>query len=148
MSPRAPSTARRTRWPALLAALAICGLYFSLPEHLTFGPGWLLAAVSIALLIPTTIFHRKGHAELNEIFGYANLAVITLGLISSLVLAGDAVAPAQGSAGGVAAGGFFALGGEYPGVCVVGTGDWMAAVRTSATSRRLMRTGRSCSRRW
>jgi hypothetical protein len=80
------STARRTRWPALVSALAVCGLYFSLPEHLTYGPGWLMAAVTIALFIPTTIFHRKGHAELNQIFAYANLVAITMGLISSLSL--------------------------------------------------------------
>jgi hypothetical protein len=82
--PRSP--ARRTRWPALVAALAICGLYLSLPEHLTIGPGWLLAVVTVALFIPTTIFHRKGHTELNEVFAYANLSFITLGLISSLTL--------------------------------------------------------------
>jgi uncharacterized membrane protein len=66
------STARRTRWPALVSALAVCGLYFSLPEHLTYGPGWLMAAVTIALFI--------------QIFAYANLVAITMGLISSLSL--------------------------------------------------------------
>lgn len=74
------------RWPALMAAFAICGLYYSLPEHLTVGPGWLLAAVTVALLVPTSIFHRKGMALLNEIFAYASLIAITLGLISSLAL--------------------------------------------------------------
>ncbi len=69
-----------------MAALAICGLNYALPEHLTVGPGWLLAAVTVALLIPTTIFHRKGRTHLNELFAYASLTAITLGLISSLVL--------------------------------------------------------------
>jgi hypothetical protein len=40
----------------------------------------------VALFSPTTIFHRKGHTELNEVFAYANLSFITLGLISSLTL--------------------------------------------------------------
>ncbi len=74
------------RWPALLAAFAICGLYYSLPEHLTLGPGWLLAVVTVALLGPTSIFHRRGMVRLNEIFAYAGLSAITLGLISSLAL--------------------------------------------------------------
>jgi hypothetical protein len=69
-----------------MAAVAICGLYYALPEHLTVGPGWLLAAITAALMVPTTIFHRKGKLELNQIFAYAVLATITLGLISSLTL--------------------------------------------------------------
>lgn len=78
--------APHTRWPAFVAALAICGLYYALPEHLTIGPGWLLAVITMTLLIPTTVFHRKGQLQLNEIFAYASLLAITLGLISSLVL--------------------------------------------------------------
>ncbi|MES1261468.1 MAG: hypothetical protein ABUS49_07010 [Acidobacteriota bacterium] len=74
------------RWPPLVASLAICGLYYGLPEHLTVGPGWLLAVVTASLLVPTTIFHRKGRRELNQIFAYAVLVTITLGMISSLTL--------------------------------------------------------------
>lgn len=75
-----------SRWPVVGALLAICGLYYLLPEPLTLGPGWLLLAVSVALLIPTVLTHRAGHTHLNEIFAYLSLAVITVGLVISLAL--------------------------------------------------------------
>ena len=74
------------RWPVVAALLVISGLYYLLPEHLTYGPGWLLLVISVALLIPTMLTHRMGHVRLNEIFAYLSLAVITLGLVVSLVL--------------------------------------------------------------
>lgn len=74
------------RWPVVAALLVISGLYYLLPEHLTYGPGWLLLVISVALLIPTMLTHRMGHVRLNEIFAYLSLAVITLGLVASLVL--------------------------------------------------------------
>ena len=75
-----------TRWPAILAALAISTLYYALPEHLTLGPGWWLFAITAGLLIPTTLTHRMGRADWNEILGYTLLGVITVGLVSSLAL--------------------------------------------------------------
>lgn len=74
------------RWPVVSALLAICGLYYLLPEQLTLGPGWLLLAVSVALLIPTVLTHRSGHTHLNDVFAYLSLAVITVGLVASLAL--------------------------------------------------------------
>ena len=41
-------------WPAVLAVLAMCGLYLSLPESLTFG-SWLLLAVVFVLIVPAVI---------------------------------------------------------------------------------------------
>src|SRR5436853_6523449 len=41
------------RWPALIAVIAVGGLYFALPGYLIIGPRWLFPAVVIALLIPT-----------------------------------------------------------------------------------------------
>ena len=40
----------------------------------------------ILLLIPATVSHRIGRVDLNEIFAYTNLGVITLAVLSSLVL--------------------------------------------------------------
>jgi len=74
------------RWPVVVAAVGVGFLYYSLPEQLTYGPGWLVLAVTIVLLVPTMIFHRTGRSWLNSIFGYACLAIITLALISSLTL--------------------------------------------------------------
>ncbi|MDE3195115.1 MAG: hypothetical protein KGN84_02140 [Acidobacteriota bacterium] len=74
------------RWPALVVGLAIGFLYYSVPESLTFGPGWLLIAVTPALSLPAMAFHRSGLTRWNEIFGYAWLSIITLALAASLAL--------------------------------------------------------------
>jgi len=73
------------RWPAFAASLAVGFLYYALPEQLTYGPGWLLLVITALLLIPALLSYRMGNYQLNEIFGYATLVVITLALISSLV---------------------------------------------------------------
>jgi hypothetical protein len=74
------------RWPAVIAITAVGTLYYVIPEQLTVGPGWMLLAVTGALLLPTTIFHRIGMARLNEVFAYISLSVITVALVSSLTL--------------------------------------------------------------
>jgi hypothetical protein len=74
------------RWPALVATLAVGVLFYAMPESLTVGPGWLMLAAVAALTIPAAIFHRIGRADLNQIVGYSILAVITIGVMSSLVL--------------------------------------------------------------
>jgi hypothetical protein len=74
------------RWPAVVAAVGVGFLYYSLPEQLTYGPGWLLLAVTLLLLIPAMLFHRAGWLQLNSVFAYTSLGIITLALISSLAL--------------------------------------------------------------
>jgi hypothetical protein len=74
------------RWPALLATLAVGVLFYAMPGSLTVAPGWLMLAVVALLIIPAAIFHRIGRTDLNQIFAYASLAVITIGVISSLAL--------------------------------------------------------------
>ena len=86
MSKKQPSVNPHPRWPVVLAILVICVLYYLLPEHLTVGPGWLLLVVSLVLLIPTMLTHRMGHINLNEMFAYLSLSVITVGLVASLTL--------------------------------------------------------------
>lgn len=39
------------RWPALVAILISLGLYVTLPDHLYYGPVWLLPAVEAALFV-------------------------------------------------------------------------------------------------
>jgi uncharacterized membrane protein len=74
------------RWPAFIAGVGVGFLYYSIPEQLTFGPGWLLLVITVMLLVPANLFHRFGRYRLNEVFAYCSLAIITLALISSLVL--------------------------------------------------------------
>lgn len=72
------------RWPAVLALLAVAGLYLWLPERLTPGPSWVLLVIIVALLIPTIAAHRMGRTSVNFAFGIALSAVITLALGWSL----------------------------------------------------------------
>lgn len=74
------------RWPALVAVIAVGGLYLSLPAYLTVGPRWLFPAVVIGLLIPTVITHRAGKHHLNRVLGFAVTGLVTLGMIVSITL--------------------------------------------------------------
>lgn len=74
------------RWPAVLALLAVAGLYLALPESLTFGPGWLLPALVVVLLVPTTVSFRLKRHGLNQVLAYVLLGVITAAIIGSLSL--------------------------------------------------------------
>lgn len=65
------------RWPALIALVAIGGLYAALPASLLIsGPRWMLMVVVLVLLVPTAISHRIGHHSLNQILGYVLNAVV------------------------------------------------------------------------
>jgi len=72
------------RWPALVAILAVGGLYDALPDALTIGPRWLYPTVVLALLIPTAVSHHTGHHRANAILGYAVDTVLTLALAVSV----------------------------------------------------------------
>src|ERR1043166_2423097 len=74
------------RWPALIAILAVGGLYLALPATLTIGPRWLFPGTVIALLIPTVISHRTGKHNLNKLFGFTVTGVVTAAMIASVAL--------------------------------------------------------------
>lgn len=74
------------RWPALIAILAVGGLYLALPANLTVGPRWLFPGIVIALLVPTVISHRAGNHNLNKLFGFTVTGVVTAGMIASVAL--------------------------------------------------------------
>jgi hypothetical protein len=74
------------RWQALLALLAVAGMYFALPEELVIGPKWLVPAIITILIAPTIVAHRTGRHSLNHLLGIANNSVITAALIGSVVL--------------------------------------------------------------
>ena len=77
---------REPRWLALIALLAVGGLRLAIPEPLTVGPGWLLIAVVVALLLPLIWTRRRGLDDLNRVLGYVVTSVVTLDMIWSLGL--------------------------------------------------------------
>ncbi len=81
-----PAPRAEPRLPAIIALLAVGGIYTALPPFLTLGPRWLLLAVVGVLLIPTVVALRTGHHQLNRALGYVVSTVITLALVVSLVL--------------------------------------------------------------
>ncbi len=74
------------RWQALLALVAIGGIYLALPPWFTVGPTWLLPVLIVVLLIPTVVSHRMGRHSLNHALGIVINAIITLALIGSVTL--------------------------------------------------------------
>ena len=74
------------RWPAVIALLAVGGLYLAVPESLSVGPRWLLMVVVGALLIPTIVTHHRGQFHWNQVFGFLATGVVTLAMVASLTL--------------------------------------------------------------
>ncbi len=74
------------RWPAVIAILAVGGLNVALPSALTMGPRWLFPFLVLVLLIPTVVSHHTGRHRLNTVFGFLVDALLTVGLIISVVL--------------------------------------------------------------
>ena len=63
-------------WPAVVAVLAMCGLYLCLPESLTFGPSWLLLVVVFVLMVPAVIAIEAVIAVLHlSFFGLLGLPI-------------------------------------------------------------------------
>ena len=50
------------RWQAILAFVAVAGIYLALPRSLIVGPTWLLPTLIGVLLVPTVVSHRLGKA--------------------------------------------------------------------------------------
>jgi hypothetical protein len=74
------------RWQALLAFLAIGGIYLALPANLIIGPIWFLPTLIVILLIPTVMSHRTGRRSLNRALGLVINAITTAALVGSVVL--------------------------------------------------------------
>jgi hypothetical protein len=68
-------------WPAVVAVLAMCGLYLCLPESLTFGPSWLLLAVVFVLMVPAVVAKIRGSFALNQVLGYVVLGIVTTAML-------------------------------------------------------------------
>jgi hypothetical protein len=74
------------RWQAILALLAIGGIYLALPRDLVIGPIWLVPAVIVVLLVPTVVSHRMGGQSVNRTLGIIISGITTLALIGSVIL--------------------------------------------------------------
>jgi hypothetical protein len=74
------------RWQAILALIAVGGIYTALPGELSVGPRWLLFVVVMILLVPTVVAHRTGRHSLNHLLGIINNSIITAALGGSLTL--------------------------------------------------------------
>lgn len=74
------------RWQALLAFVAVGGIYLALPRALILGPTWLLPTLIVVLLIPTVVSHRTGKRSLNRFLGIGINGITTLALIGSVIL--------------------------------------------------------------
>jgi hypothetical protein len=74
------------RWQAILAFVAVAGIYLALPSSLIVGPTWLLPTLIGVLLVPTVVSHRLGKVSVNRTLGFVISAIITIALISSVVL--------------------------------------------------------------
>lgn len=77
---------KEPRWPATLALLATGGLNLALPESLSVGPGWLLLAVVVTLLIPTYIARSLGRIRVYQALVYVLLGFVTVDMAWSLGL--------------------------------------------------------------
>jgi len=74
------------RWQALLAFLAVGGIYLALPRNLVLGPIWLLPTIIVILIVPTVMSHRSGKRSLNRTLGHLINGITTVALIGSVIL--------------------------------------------------------------
>lgn len=77
---------RESRWPAVVAVLAIGGVYLALPGSLVIGPRWLHPAMLIVMLTLTIVTHFHGNARWNQVFGHILAGGITFFMVGSLIL--------------------------------------------------------------
>jgi uncharacterized membrane protein len=80
-----PDVVPEPRWPALVAVLAVGGLFMALHADLVFGPRWLVPVATAVLLVPTVMSHRAGRHDLNRIFGMMVTSVVTFGMVVAVI---------------------------------------------------------------
>jgi hypothetical protein len=74
------------RWPAVLALVAVGGLYYALPSELTFGPDWMVLVLVVILMTPAVFLSRTEHWRVTQALGFLATGVVTAALIASLAL--------------------------------------------------------------
>src|SRR4030095_370244 len=74
-------------WPAVVAMLAIVGLYAALPATLLAGaPRWLLVATVVGLLVSIMICQHRGNHWLSQLLGFILNGLVTAAMIVSLAV--------------------------------------------------------------
>lgn len=90
----------RALMPALLAVLAIGGIYLLVSAPLSPGPPGLVLVLISVLLVPLIVTRWRGLLHLTRLFAFLIVGIVTLALITSVVvllsqlLAGRTRAPA------------------------------------------------------
>jgi uncharacterized membrane protein len=74
------------RWLAGVVLLVLAGLYTALPSHLIVGPRWGFFIIVVALMIPTIAARYLKYHLVNQVLGFIENGVVTLGMIASVVL--------------------------------------------------------------
>jgi uncharacterized membrane protein len=72
------------RWHALLAVIAVSGLYFALPDNIIIEPKWLYPSIVTLLLLLLVITHAKRFHGVDRKLGFALNTILTLGMIVSV----------------------------------------------------------------
>jgi len=72
------------RWQALVAIVAVTGLYVALPSSLTVGPTWLLPVIVVLLAAPLLVLHRTGRHQMDTALGFTLTTVLTIAMIGSV----------------------------------------------------------------
>ena len=78
------TTGPEPRWQALIAVLAVTGLYVALPPSLTVGPTWLVPVIVAAIEIPLLALHRTGRHRLDAVLGLTLLSILTVAMVASV----------------------------------------------------------------
>ena len=74
------------RWPAVIALFAAALLPLALPRALTLAPASVLVPTNIVLLTGAILAHRQNRIRLTDSFSYANLGLLTLSMLYSIVM--------------------------------------------------------------
>jgi len=85
-APEPAKSDQEPRWPALIAVLAVGGLYLALPPGLTSGPRWIFPTLVGLLLVPTVISHRVGRHHLDRLLGFSVTSLVTAQMVLSVAL--------------------------------------------------------------
>lgn len=74
------------RWQAVIAILAVAGMYGALPRYLTLGREWAFASFVAVMLLALVVSYRAGWHGANHGLGILLNAAITLAMVVSLAL--------------------------------------------------------------
>jgi hypothetical protein len=86
MAPEQPLDPPEARWPAVIAIIAVGGLYAALPASLVVGPRWLFVVIVGMLLVLTVVAQMRRSYAVNNVSGHLLAGILTLFMVWSLVL--------------------------------------------------------------